>query len=106
MEAVELAGLDPVDGDDDSDAGAKIHQRAARMAVLNVPVLRQHRPDLVVSDAITVCGGMAAELMGSPWVELSPHPLYLPSRGLPPIGSGLAPGTGLRGEPATRSCAR
>ncbi|WP_167103312.1 glycosyltransferase [Mycobacterium sp. DL592] len=98
VEAVELAGLDPVDGDDDSDAGAKIHQRAARMAVLNVPVLRQHQPDLVVSDAITVCGGMAAELMGSPWVELSPHPLYLPSRGLPPIGSGLAPGTGLRGR--------
>jgi UDP:flavonoid glycosyltransferase YjiC (YdhE family) len=29
---------------------------------------------------------------------LSPHPLYLPSRGLPPIGSGLAPGVGVRGR--------
>jgi UDP:flavonoid glycosyltransferase YjiC (YdhE family) len=68
------------------------------MAVLNLPVLRELQPDLVVSDVITVCGGMAAELAGIPWIELSPHPLYLPSRGLPPIGSGLAPGTGLRGR--------
>jgi UDP:flavonoid glycosyltransferase YjiC (YdhE family) len=52
----------------------------------------------VVSDVITSCGGMAAELLGLPWVELTPHPLYLPSRGLPPLGSGLAPGVGLRGR--------
>lgn len=98
IEAVELAGLDPEDSDDDEDAGAKIHYRAARMAVLNKPALQQLRPDLVVSDVITVCGGMAAELLGVPWVELTPHPLYLPSRGLPPIGSGLAPGTGVGGR--------
>ena len=41
---------------------------------------------------------MAAERLGIPWVELSPHPLYSPSRGLPPIGSGLAPGVGIRGR--------
>jgi UDP:flavonoid glycosyltransferase YjiC (YdhE family) len=41
---------------------------------------------------------LAAELLGVPWVELSPHPLYLPSKGLPPVGSGLAPGRGLRGR--------
>lgn len=98
IEAVELAGLDPEDSDDDTDAGAKIHQRAARMAGLNVAVLQQIRPDLVISDEITVCGGLAAEMLGLPWIELNPHPLYLPSRGLPPIGSGLAPGTGLRGR--------
>jgi len=98
IDAVELVGLDPEEGDDDSDAGAKIHHRAARMAVLNLPVLRSLGPDLVVSDVITACGGMAAELLGVPWVELSPHPLYLPSKGLPPVGSGLAPGTGLRGR--------
>ena len=40
VDAVELAGLDPTAADDDRDAGAKIHQRAARMAVLNVPQLR------------------------------------------------------------------
>jgi UDP:flavonoid glycosyltransferase YjiC (YdhE family) len=98
IDAVELVGLDPTDEDDDADAGAKIHQRAARMAVLNVPLLRELAPDLVVSDVITACGGMAAELMGIPWIELTPHPLYLPSKGLPPLGSGLAPGTGIRGR--------
>jgi UDP:flavonoid glycosyltransferase YjiC (YdhE family) len=97
VEAVELLGLDPEASDDDDDAGSKIHQRAARMAVLNKPVLQQLQPDLVVSDVITVCGGMAAEMLGVPWVELTPHPLYLPSKGLPPIGSGLAPGTGVGG---------
>ncbi|OMC34895.1 glycosyl transferase [Mycobacterium sp. GA-1841] len=98
VDAVELVGLDPVDDDDDADAGAKIHQRAGRMAQLNVPGLRDLRPDLVVSDVITACGGLAAELLGLPWVELNPHPLYLPSKGLPPIGSGLAPGVGVRGR--------
>lgn len=98
IEAVELLGLDPDEGDDDNDAGAKIHQRAARMAVINLPGLRELDPNLVVSDVITACGGMAAELLGVPWVELSPHPLYLPSKGLPPIGSGLAPGAGIAGR--------
>lgn len=98
VQAVELAGLDATADDDDADAGAKIHQRAARMAERNVAVLTRLAPDLIVSDAITACGGLAAELLGIPWIELSPHPLYLPSKGLPPIGSGLAPGTGLRGR--------
>ncbi|MGV0634013.1 nucleotide disphospho-sugar-binding domain-containing protein [Mycolicibacillus trivialis] len=98
VDAAELLGLEVTDEDDDSDAGAKIHRRAARMAVLNVPQLRALAPDLVVSDVITACGGLAAELLGVPWVELNPHPLYRPSRGLPPIGSGLAAGVGLRGR--------
>lgn len=98
LAAEELAGLDPTDRDDDADAGAKIHRRAARMAVQNVPGLRALAPDLVVSDVITACGGLAAELLGIPWVELNPHPLYRPSKGLPPLGSGLAPGVGLRGR--------
>ncbi len=98
VDAVELVGLDPTDLDDDADAGAKIHQRAARMAVLNVPVLRDLAPDLVVSDVITACGGLAAELLGIPWIELNPAPLYRPSKGLPPLGSGLAPGVGIRGK--------
>jgi UDP:flavonoid glycosyltransferase YjiC (YdhE family) len=98
VDAAELAGLDPTAADDDGDAGAKIHRRAARMALLNLPQLRTLAPDLVVSDVITACGGMSAELLGIPWIELNPHPLYLPSNGLPPIGSGLAPGTGVRGR--------
>ncbi len=98
IETAELLGLSPERSDDDNDAGARIHQRAARMAVLNLPVLRNLQPDLVVADVITVCGALSAELLGVPWVELSPHPLYLPSRGLPPMGSGLAPGVGVRGR--------
>jgi UDP:flavonoid glycosyltransferase YjiC (YdhE family) len=104
LDAARLAGIDAVelDGlaaiDDDVDAGARIHRRAAQMAVLNAPALRDLAPELVVSDVITACGGMAAELLGIPWIELNPHPLYLPSKGLPPIGSGLAPGTGIRGR--------
>ena len=63
---MELLGLDVTEADDDADAGAKIHQRAARMAVLNVPQLAQLAPDLVVSDVITVAGGFAAELLACP----------------------------------------
>jgi UDP:flavonoid glycosyltransferase YjiC (YdhE family) len=98
VDAVELEGLDPTAADDDTDAGAKIHQRAARMAVLNVPLVRDLAPDVVVSDVITACGGLAAELVGLPWIELNPSPLYRPSKGLPPLGSGLAPGVGVRGR--------
>ncbi|MGZ5363087.1 MAG: glycosyltransferase [Mycobacterium sp.] len=98
VDAVELLGLDATEADDDADAGAKINQRAARMAVLNEPQLAELAPDLVVSDVITAAGGFAAELRGLPWVELNPQPLYRPSKGLPPIGSGLAPGVGIRGK--------
>ncbi|MHC3000977.1 glycosyltransferase [Gordonia metallireducens] len=98
IDIAELPGLAATDVDDDADAGDKLSARAARMAQLLAPVLSESGADVVVSDVITVCGGWAAQLNGLPWIELSPHPLYLPSRGLPPIGSGLAPGTGLRGR--------
>ncbi len=61
-----------------------------------LPLLRD--VDVVISDVLTACGGLAAERAGIPWLELSPHPLYAPSRGLPPIGLGLEPGVGLRGR--------
>ncbi|MBF0662784.1 MULTISPECIES: glycosyltransferase [unclassified Rhodococcus (in: high G+C Gram-positive bacteria)] len=94
----ELKGLAPRSDDDDADAGAKIHGRAAHIATEMLQDLSALLPDLVVSDVITAGGGMAAERLGIPWIELSPHPLYLPSRGLPPIGSGLAVGTGAAGR--------
>ncbi|MBM7414856.1 MULTISPECIES: glycosyltransferase [Nocardiaceae] len=93
-----LPGLEPRPEDDDADAGRRIHERAAHMSSMLLPVLSASAPDLVVSDILTAGGGLAAERLGVPWVELSPHPLYRPSVSLPPIGSGLAPGTGLRGR--------
>ncbi len=93
-----LKGLAPRAQDDDGDAGARIHQRAAHISTEILPDLSAMLPELVVADVLTVGGGMAAERLGVPWVELSPHPLYQPSKALPPIGSGLAPGEGLRGR--------
>ena len=98
FEFIELKGLAPRPGDDDSDEGQKLHGRAAHLSTEIMSDLRAIAPDLVVSDTITVGGGLAAERLGIPWVELIPHPLYLPSRGLPPLGSGLAPGVGVRGR--------
>lgn len=98
IEIAELPELVAVDTDDDADAGQKLSVRAARMARALAPVIAAADHDLVISDVITVAGGWAAELCALPWIELSPHPLYQPSRGLPPIGSGLAVGTGLRGR--------
>ncbi len=95
-----LKGLAPraEDDDADADAGARIHQRAGHISTEILPDLSAMLPELVVSDILTAGGGMAAERLGLPWVELSPHPLYLPSKALPPIGSGLAPGEGVRGR--------
>ncbi|MET0318038.1 MAG: nucleotide disphospho-sugar-binding domain-containing protein [Rhodococcus fascians] len=93
-----LEGLAPRPEDDDMDAGQRIHSRAAFVATEFLPDLRSVSADLVVSDILTAGGGMAAEKLGVPWVELSPHPLYSPSKGLPPIGSGLACGVGFRGR--------
>jgi UDP:flavonoid glycosyltransferase YjiC (YdhE family) len=93
-----LKGLAPRAVDDDGDAGQRIHERAAHISTEILPDLSAMLPELVVSDVLTAGGGMAAERLGVPWVELSPHPLYLPSKALPPIGSGLAPGEGMRGR--------
>ncbi|PXW33604.1 UNVERIFIED_CONTAM: UDP:flavonoid glycosyltransferase YjiC (YdhE family) [Williamsia faeni] len=98
LEVRQLPGLAARSDDDDGDAGAKLSARAARMCQALLPELADFEPDLVVCDVITVCGGWAAESLGTPWVELSPHPLYRASVGLPPIGSGLEPGTGLSGR--------
>jgi UDP:flavonoid glycosyltransferase YjiC (YdhE family) len=96
--ALELPGLTALADDDDGDAGDKLSGRAARIARALEPSLISEGVDLVTSDVITLGGGWAAELAGVPWVECSPHPLYDASRGLPPVGSGLAVGTGPRGR--------
>lgn len=93
----ELPGLAPRPDDDDADQGQRLHERAAYMSTPLLAALRELQPDLVVGDVLTAAAGLAAERLGVPWVQLCPHPLYLPSKGLPPVGSGLAPGTGIAG---------
>lgn len=104
-----LPGLAARPGENDDDAGAKLSVRAARMALELAPELALAEVDLVVSDVITLAGGWAAELIGIPWIELSPHPLYDQSCGLPPIGAGMDVGVGIRGrlrDAALRAMAR
>jgi UDP:flavonoid glycosyltransferase YjiC (YdhE family) len=96
--ATRVTGLALADLRDAADLGAALHDQAAALASALVPQLAALTPDLVVCDVLALGASMAAELLGLPWVRLSPHPLYEPSRGLPPIGSGLAAGTGVRGR--------
>lgn len=98
IEAVRVTGLALSDLTTCPDLGRALHDQAAELAVALVPRLRALDPDLVVCDVLALGAGMAAELLGLPWVQLSPHPLYEPSRHLPPMGSGLAPGAGVRGR--------
>lgn len=97
-EAVERAGLTfmelPLLGPrpEDDDIGYRLWGRAAEMAPALADRVRQRGgADLVVSDTITVAGAFAAELLGVPWIELSPHHLMRPSDDLPPIGLGRTP---------------
>jgi len=80
------------------DLGGALHSQAATLASALTPQLAALAPNLVVCDILALGASMAAELLGVPWAQLSPHPLYEPSRGLPPLGSGLAVGTGVRGR--------
>ena len=59
-------------------------------------VLRDLAPDLVVSDVITACGGLAAELLGMPWVELNPAPAVPAVEG--PAAARQRAGAGCRGS--------
>jgi len=92
LEAAELPGVVAAESDPDTDPGYRLHGRAARMAPALAALFDRDRPDAVVADTLTVAGGLAAELVGVPWLELVPHPLHLASVALPPPGSGLARG--------------
>ncbi|WP_346132784.1 glycosyltransferase [Lentzea roselyniae] len=96
--ASRVTGLSLADLRDAPDIGRALHDQAAVLATALTPQLAALAPDLVVCDVLALGASMAAELLGVPWAQLSPHPLYEPSRWLPPMGSGLAPGTGVRGR--------
>lgn len=96
--ASRVTGLSLADLADVPDLGLALHDQAGVLATALAPRFGALRPDLVVCDVLALGAGMAAELAGVPWAQLSPHPLYERSRWLPPMGSGLAPGTGVRGR--------
>ena len=72
----ELPGLAARPGDDDGDAGAKIHGRAAYIATKVLPGIEEVRADLVVADILTPGGGMAAELLGDRLLGQQPLRLH------------------------------
>jgi UDP:flavonoid glycosyltransferase YjiC (YdhE family) len=92
LRAVDLPGARAGADDPDIDWGYRLHGRAAAAAPALAELLREDRAELVVADTLTASGGLAAELVGLPWVELLPHPLQTVSVALPPPGTGLAPG--------------
>jgi MGT family glycosyltransferase len=53
--------------------------------------IREHRPDAVVSGIFTIGSMIAAQGAGLPLAVLLPNIYPLPTAGLPPFGSGLAP---------------
>lgn len=54
--------------------------------------------DLLVSDQLALGCGLVAERRGTPWASVSLVPLSMPSRDLPPFGTGLLPGRGRLGR--------
>ncbi|HEU0131940.1 MAG TPA: nucleotide disphospho-sugar-binding domain-containing protein [Mycobacteriales bacterium] len=77
---------------EDGDFGFVLWERGQELAPGIAATLREFGADVAVVDSITVAGWFAADLAGVPRVELVPTSLQEPSRGLPPIGMGLAPG--------------
>ena len=66
----------------------KPYQAAVRAARETAALVREVDPELVVSDILTVAGGLAAELEGRPWATLVPHLLPTPEAGFAPYSSG------------------
>jgi UDP:flavonoid glycosyltransferase YjiC (YdhE family) len=86
---VELPALAP--SADDAEFGHRLWGRPVEMAPPLADVLGPHRPELVVSDVLTRAGAFAAELLGRPWIEVSPHHLMDPDPDVPPVGLGRRP---------------
>ena len=86
---VELPLLAP--SDRDHDIAHVLWTRAGTMAPPLADLLAADPPDLVVADVLTNAGGFAAELLGVPWVQVSPHHPVDPDPRVPPVGLGRRP---------------
>lgn len=105
---VESRGLDfatlPLEWPDDrhADLGYRLWELGGRLAPATADVLAGHQPDVVVVDTLTQSGAMAAELLGTPWIEVIPHHLPDPDLALPAIGLGRLPRSGMLRRPDER----
>jgi UDP:flavonoid glycosyltransferase YjiC (YdhE family) len=70
------------------DKPLKPYEAAVRATTDTRRQIQAYRPDAVVSDILTVAGGLAAELEGCPWATLVPHVLPHTERGFPPYSTG------------------
>ncbi|MFI7586462.1 glycosyltransferase [Spongisporangium articulatum] len=84
------------------DAVRRLKQTSRRLAPRIAETLEDFKPDLLVSDVMTPSGGLAAALLGVPWIEFVPHPVQDPTPLLPPSGSGFAPARGPLGRARDR----
>ena len=66
----------------------KPYEAAVLAAEETRPLVRELEPHAVVSDILTLAGGLAAELEQRPWVTLVPHVLPTPEPGLPAYSAG------------------
>lgn len=64
---------------------------AAEAARALVPLLQERRPDLVVSDILTLAPALAAEVAGCRWATLIPHVYPVHEPGLPFFAFGWMP---------------
>jgi UDP:flavonoid glycosyltransferase YjiC (YdhE family) len=64
---------------------------AAEAALAMAPLLEDFRPDVVVSDILTLAPSLAAELYGAPRATLVPHLYPVHEAGLPFFGVGMEP---------------
>lgn len=75
----------------EGDFGWRMWDRASETAPVLADTLAELGAEVVIADTLATGGGFAADLLGLPRVEVTPHWLWEPSRALPPIGLGQRP---------------
>ena len=68
--------------------GLTPYQAAVRAAHETTALIERDDPAVVVADILTVAGGLAAQMVGKPWVTLIPHVYPVPEAGMAPYSSG------------------
>lgn len=88
-EFLPLPDLGP--GPQGHDFGRVVWERARELAAPLARLVEPFAPEVVVADLLTRGGGFAAELLGTPWLELWPHHLLDTDVQVPPVGTGRSP---------------